>query len=157
MRRETPQVRIVIGTAVWTARIRRDLAPRSCEVFEGLLPHRGEVLHARWSGEACWAPLAAVWPSGRGLPPERATSRPQPGQILLFGGERSEPELLLPYGICRFASRAGSLAGNPVLTIEGPLDGLVQIGREVLRGGTMELKIEMLPTNQASRYDAPSH
>ena len=49
---------------------------------------------------------------------------PSPGQMLLFGGNLSEPELLIPYGPSRFASKAGLLAGNPVLTIEDRLTRL---------------------------------
>ena len=97
-------VRITIGATIFSARIRRDLAPQSCARLEDLRPYQGKILHARWSGESCWSPLAASWLRGSILPPENATSDPAPGQILLYAGERSEPELLIPYGTSRFAS-----------------------------------------------------
>jgi hypothetical protein len=78
------------------------------------------------------------------LPPENATSYPSPGQVLLFGGELSEPELLIAYGPSRFASKAGSLAGNPVLIIEDRLARLAALGRQVLRRGAVNLRIERL-------------
>jgi hypothetical protein len=82
---------------------------------------------------------------------------PGPGEILLFGGAGSEPELLFPYGTCRFASEAGSLAGNPILTLDGPPSRLALIGQEILWGGAMELRIEMIPSNEAPRGDARTH
>jgi Protein of unknown function (DUF3830) len=88
------------------------VAPRSCARLEGLMPYQGQLVHARWSGESCWSPMAAVWPSGPPLPPENATAYPSPGQVLLFGGALSEPELLVPYGSSCFASKAGPLAGG---------------------------------------------
>lgn len=151
MSRDTPCVQIAIGATLWTARLRRDLAPRSCAALEALLPYRGKLLHARWSGEACWAPLGPAWPSGRLLAPERATTSPEPSEMLLYAGEQSEPELLLPYGACRFACRAGPLAGNPVLTLEGPPGPLADLGREVLWGGAMDLRIDLFSSNEAPR------
>src|SRR5215472_11106921 len=112
-----PSVSVVIGGGSFSARVRHDLAPVSCAQLEALTPLHCDVVHARWSGDAVWSPLAAVW-LGPSLPPESATGYPIPGQILLFAGEQSEPELLIAYGSCRFASKAGPLEGNPVLTID---------------------------------------
>jgi hypothetical protein len=36
------------------------------------------------------------------------------GEILLYAGPISEPEMLIPYGPGAFACRAGALAGNHV-------------------------------------------
>lgn len=105
------------------------------------MPYRGELIHARWSGEALWSPLAAVWPSGLLLPPESATGSPSPGQLLLFAGEGSEPEILIACGSCHFASGKGPLAGNPVLTIDDNLARLAELGRRILWHGAMELII----------------
>lgn len=107
------------------------------------MPYRGKLIHARWSGEACWSPLAAVWPSGSLLSPERATGNPTPGQILLFAGAQSEPEIFIAYGRTRFASEAGPLAGNPVLTIEEGLAQLVALGRAILWHGAMDFRINL--------------
>jgi Protein of unknown function (DUF3830) len=136
-------VRLTIGTNIFSARLRRDLAPQSCARLEQLLPYRGKLIHARWSGESCWSPLAASWFSGSLLAPENAVSDPAPGQILLFAGELSEPELLIPYGTSRFACKAGPLAGNPVLTIDDRLGDLADVGREILWHGAMDLRIDV--------------
>ena len=149
MTRDIFWVRITIGTRSWRARLRRDLAPASCARLEELLPYRGRVLHARWSGEAFWAPLTPVWPAASILAPESAEVRPKPGDILLFAGTRSEPELLFPYGACRFACKAGALAGNPVLSLEDPPGVLADIGEDLLRSGAMDLSIEPLPSTEA--------
>jgi hypothetical protein len=134
-----------IGGESFRARLRRDLAPRSCEYLLSLLPYVGQVIHARWSGEALWAPLAAVIPSDLTLPSESATADPVPGQILLYTGERSVPELYIPYGVNRFACKHGPLEGNLVLIIDDGVQRLAEIGPEVLWKGAKELRIEVSP------------
>jgi Protein of unknown function (DUF3830) len=126
-------------------RVRNDLAPRACEYLLGLLPYSGKAIQARWSGEALWSPLAGAVPADLTLPLEHATGDPIPGEIWLYAGELSEPELLVVYGISRFACKAGPLAGNPVLVIEERLGRLSQLGHDVLWGGAMELRIEVRP------------
>jgi hypothetical protein len=137
-----PAVRMTLGGEVFQARFQCDLAPRSCELLARLLPYHGELVHAQWSGQSCWSPLGSCWPSGVRLPPENASAYPSPGEVLLFGGDLSEPELLIAYGPSRFASKAGPLAGNPVLTIEDRLARLAELGRRILWRGAVDLHIE---------------
>jgi hypothetical protein len=134
-----------IGPERFTARLRPDLAPRSCECLLGLLPYSRKLIHARWSGEALWSPLGDAFPKGLTLPAENAQAGPAPGEILLYAGSQSEPELLIPYGISRFACKAGPLQGNPVLIIEDRLPRLAEVGREILWQGARELHIEVSP------------
>lgn len=136
---------LTIGTERFAARLRRDLAPRSCGYLLGLLPHGGKLIHARWSGDALWSPLADTVPSDLLLPPENAAGHPAPGQLLLYAGDRSVPELYIPYGINRFACKAGSLEGNPVISITERLERLAELGQQVLWNGAMELRIEVSP------------
>jgi hypothetical protein len=138
------RINLTIGDDVFEAHLRSDLAPFSCEVLTGMLPLQREVIHARWSGESIWSPLAGAWPAGLVLPAEHETRSPRPGEVLLFGGEISEPELLICYGPTRFASVAGPLAGNPVLTISDRLDCLSQVGRAALWRGAQRLTIALL-------------
>lgn len=130
-----------IGCERFCARPAPAQAPRAEALLTSLLPYAGAVLHARWSGEALWSPLAGALPTGTILPPESAVDEPRPGEILLYAGDRSEPELLLPYGRTRFACDAGPLAGAPVLLIDEGLDRLARLGREVLWQGARELHI----------------
>lgn len=140
-----PSVRMTIAGESFHAQLQHHVAPQSCARLLDLLPYRGELIHARWSGEACWSPLSAVWPASLSLAPENAIADPAPGQILLFGGDSSEPELLIPYGPCRFACKAGPLAGNPVLKIDDDqLARLAEVGRGVLWTGAKALHIEPL-------------
>ena len=134
-----------IGSARFAAALRRDLAPNSCECLLSLLPYRGTVVHARWSGEALWSPLAGAWPAGRCLAPESATCAPKAAEVLLYGGDLSEPELLIAYGTARFAGKTGLLRGNPVLTIADPLAALTELGRSVLWKGAATLQIRRTP------------
>jgi Protein of unknown function (DUF3830) len=138
-----PTVRMTLGKEVFCARLRFDRAPRSCDRLIKLLPYRGELIHAQWSGQACWSPLASQWPLDERLSPENAIAYPSQGDVLLFGGDLSEPELLIAYGPCRFASMAGTLAGNPVLAIQEGLPRLAELGRQVLWHGAVELRIEL--------------
>ena len=133
---------ISIGGRRFAAPLRWDLAPQSCMRLTQMLPFRGHVIHARWSGEAIWSPLSTVWPNTAILEPEHAKGHPEPGEVLLFVDRRSEPELLVAYGMTRFASKAGPLEGNPVLLIEDDLPQLVERGREILMHGAMELRID---------------
>lgn len=136
---------VTLGAERFPARLRQELAPCSCEWLQGWLPYAGKAIHSRWSGEAMWSPLGAAVSADLRLPPEHATAEPVPGEILLYAGEVSEPELLLVYGVSRFGCKAGPLAGNPVLIIEQRLDRLAALGRDVLWGGAMEFRIEVNP------------
>jgi hypothetical protein len=92
-----------------------------------------------------WSPLGSAWPRGLILAPENATQHPRPGEILLYAGELSEPELLIPYGACRFACKDGALAGNPVLLIEQDLARLAVMGAGTLRHGAQQISISTSP------------
>ena len=133
---------ISIGGRLFISRLRWDLAPQSCKRLMQMLSLRGQVIHARWSGEAIWLPLSTDWPIGSTLEPESATGHPEPGAVLLFADRRSEPELLIAYGTTRFASKAGPLEGNPVLFIQDDRPQLAELGREILMHGAMELRID---------------
>lgn len=138
---ELRQVSLTIGDDRFAAHMRTDLAPRSCKILTDMMPLYCEAIHARWSGESLWAPLSGIWATGLILPPEQETHTPRPGDVLLFGGEVSEPELLICYGPTRFASVAGPLAGNPVLTICDRLERLSELGHAALRFGALRLAI----------------
>ena len=137
-------LRISIGGQLFAARLLRDLAPLSCRHLTQMLPLRGQAIHARWSGEAIWLPLGTNWPAGSILEPESATGRPEQGEVLLFAGPRSEPELLIAYGTTRFACKAGPLEGNRVLLIQDGHSQLAECGREILLRGAMELRIDII-------------
>jgi hypothetical protein len=149
MAEKLPAIRMTIGGEIFHAGLRYDLAPRSCDRLVSLLPYQGSLIHARWSGQSCWSPLASVWPVGERLAPENAIAYPSRGEILLYGGELSEPELLIPYGPSHFASMAGPLAGNPVLLIEDRLARLAELGNQILWRGAVDLLIER-PTMSSS-------
>lgn len=125
-------LRLTIGDHSFAARLETQAAPRSCEALLSLLPLQKTLIHGRWSGECGWAPLG---PLPFGLAAENALHRPAPGQILLYAGEISEPELLVPYGLAAFGCKDGPLEGNHVLTIEAPLDAIAAIGQDLLMRG----------------------
>ena len=134
-------VRITAGPFAFTARFERAAAPRSCAKFASMLPYRERLIHARWSGEACWIPLGDL---DLGLGYENATSFPAPGQLLLHPGGVSETEILLAYGSVRFASKVGQLAGNHFLTIVGGIEHLPELGRLTLWQGAQPITFAAL-------------
>lgn len=132
-------IRIASGAFAFVARFEQSSAPQTCARFRTLLPYRQRIIHVRWSGEACWIPLGDL---DTGLAYENATSYPAPGQILLHAGGVSETEILISYGPCCFASKAGQLAGNHFLTITEGLQDLATLGRKTLWDGAQDIVFE---------------
>jgi hypothetical protein len=130
-------IRITAGPYAFTARFDHNAAPKTCAWFRSILPYRERLIHVRWSGEACWIPLGELNP---GIGHENATSYPAPGQILFHPAGVSETEILLAYGACQFASKAGQLAGNPFLTIVEGLENLRPLGELTLWQGAQEIE-----------------
>ena len=130
---------ITVGSLGFRARLERDAAPRTCEALVSLLPLEGQLLQARWSGEAAWLPLGDL---DLGLGHENSTTYPGAGELLLYPGGLSETEILFPYGATSFASRVGPLAGNHFATVEDGRELLAELGRLVVWEGAQELRIE---------------
>ena len=130
-------IRIAAGPFAVQAKLERENAPLTCARFLTLLPYRQRIIHVRWSGEACWIPLGDL---DLGLPHENATSYPAPGQVLLYPQGISETELLIAYGACRFASKAGQLAGNHYLTVTEGLENLRPLGELCLWQGAQPIE-----------------
>jgi hypothetical protein len=135
-------LRITVGGQfVYTARLEEELAPATCAAFALLLPYRQKIIHARWSGEACWIPLGD-FQLGVGF--ENHTSHPSRGDILFYPGGYSETEILFPYGSACFASKVGQLAGNHFLTLLEGHEQLATMGRTVLWQGAQDIIFEAL-------------
>jgi hypothetical protein len=133
------KVRITAGPFAFFAAWESELSPNTCRAFKSMLPFSGKLIHARWSGEACWIPLGKF---NLGVAAENAISRPQPGQILFYPAAISETEILIPYGETRFCSSAGELAGNRILTITEGLDALARLGKSTLWTGSCDIRID---------------
>jgi len=127
---------IVAGEFRFVARLEEQAAPETVAAFRRLLPLEGRIIHARWSGEACWIPFGEL---DLDLGYENHTSYPAPGQLLLYPGGLSETEILFPYGSTVFASKAGQLAGNHFATIYEGHDQLKELGELVLWKGAQEI------------------
>jgi hypothetical protein len=130
---------IVSGEFRFVARIEEKAAPETVAAFRRLLPLESRIIHARWSGEACWIPFGEL---DVGLRPENATCYPAPGQILFYPGGVSETEILLPYGPTAFASKAGALAGNHFATVLEGVAEFGELGRRVLWEGAQPISFE---------------
>jgi Protein of unknown function (DUF3830) len=131
------KVQLIVGGLTFSGRLEAQAAPKSVAWLAERLPFDGILFHARWSGEAAWMPLGLELQ----LDPENATAYPHPGQLLLYAGRDSEPELLIPYGACAFASRAGALAGNHVITLEGDITQLRELGETLQHHGAQSLRL----------------
>lgn len=134
-------LRIVTPSFSFVARMEEQDAPHTCARFRELLPFHQQLIHARWSGEACWIPLGDFKPV---LKYENLTSYPACGQILFYVGDLSETELLFPYGSTRFASKVGQLAGNHFLTIIEGLENLPALGKLCLWEGAQSIVFEAM-------------
>ena len=134
------EIRITAGGFTFTARFEDALAPKTCAKFRTLLPYRERIIHVRWSGEACWIPLGDL---DLGLTHENATSYPAPGHIILYPGGVSETEILMAYGPCQFASKAGVLAGNHFMTITGGMENIVTLGKKTLWEGAQPIEFAL--------------
>jgi Protein of unknown function (DUF3830) len=134
-------LRITAGPFVFTARMEEQDAPLTCAAFRKLLPFRNKIIHARWSGEACWIPLGDF---KLNVEYENHTSHPAPGHILFYPGGFSETEILFPYGGTRFASKVGQLAGNHFLTVVSGHERLPDLGRTTLWEGAQDIIFEAM-------------
>lgn len=132
---------ITAGDVRFEARFEMRAAPKTCAVLRALLPFTSQIVHVRWSGEAVWVPMGD---RQLDLPLENATTYPCPGQILLYPGGISETEILIAYGATHFASKAGTLAGNHVLTITAGAEQLRSVGERTLWHGAQPLTIALM-------------
>ena len=133
-------LRITAGPFTFGARLEEEAAPKTGAAFRQLLPYRQKLIHARWSGEACWIPLGEF---ALGVGFENHTSHPAPGEVLWYPGGFSETELLFPYGATMFASKLGQLAGNHFLTVVQGREQLRELGRMVLWQGAQDIVFEL--------------
>jgi Protein of unknown function (DUF3830) len=128
---------LTVGTLVFGARF-EEAAPDTVAAIRRLLPLESQLIHARWSGEACWIPFGEL---AVGVAAENATCYPAAGELLLYPGGISETELLFPYGAASFASKAGPLAGNHFATVVEGRETLHELGRRVLWEGAQPITI----------------
>jgi Protein of unknown function (DUF3830) len=134
------RVLLAAGPYEFAGTLELDTAPVAIAWLVNQFPLQGNVQHVCWSGEAAWLPLCGA-PQ---LAAENETAYPRPGQILLYAGAISEAELLIPYGACAFASKAGSLAGSPVIALDGPLEDLRALGSLLIGKGVQPFKLNWL-------------
>ena len=130
---------IEVSGARFEARLEEGTAPQTVAAFRRLLPLESKLIHARWSGEACWIPFGEL---NVGIGPENATSYPNPGELLLYPGGVSETEILLPSGPTLVASKAGVLAGNHFATIVKGTEQLRELGPLVLWQGAQSIRFD---------------
>ncbi|MBI4257815.1 MAG: DUF3830 family protein [Thaumarchaeota archaeon] len=132
-------IRIIIDKEEFLAKLHQDACPKTCTALLQVLPLTGHVIHARWSGEAIWLPLPDLKID---VDFENHTVYPSRGELLFYPRLVSEKEILIPYGHCAFASRAGFLPGNHFASITGKLDKLAEIGKRVLWEGAKKISIK---------------
>jgi hypothetical protein len=137
-----------IGPLSFTATLESERAPLTTAAFLDRLPFEGQLVQARWSGEAGWIPLADY---DLGVAYENATSHPAAGQVLWHPPGLSEAELLVPYGNTCFSSRVGQLAGSHFLTIHDEGGGLAEVGRRLLWEGAQPICFEVAREGGQSR------
>lgn len=133
-------MKITIAGHTFEARFETEASPKTCASFKKHMPFISQVVHVRWSGEAMWIPLGT---RDFEVAYEDASTYPTPGQILLFPQGKSETEILIAYGSTRFASKAGTLAGNHFATITSDLDKLREIGMSTMWEGAKPIEFSL--------------
>ena len=141
------QVRIIAGPYTLLGRFEDTLAPKTCTAFRKRMPFVSKIVHVRWSGEGVWCPLGDL-DFGVGL--ENNTCYPAAGQIILYPGGASETEILLSYGHVNFASKAGQLSGNHMITLTEGLEHLPALGHKTLWDGAQDIRFELSQYPQSS-------
>jgi hypothetical protein len=131
-------LRVTVGDLLFRAQFEADAAPATVAAVRAMLPLSSQIIHARWSGEACWIPFGDL---DLGVKAENATCYPAPGQLLLYPGGVSETELLFPYGPTSFASKAGALAGNHFASVLEGAENFAELGRRTLWTGAQAIEI----------------
>ncbi len=139
---------IHIAHLAFIARWETISAPRTCEAFASLLPMTMKLIHCSWSGEGVWIPLGQ-WEKERYE--ENQIRHPEPGQLLLHIGRRSEPELLIPCGACSFRSKFGPLSGNQFATVIQGTEDLLELHRLVLWHGAQDCTVKAIGYGGDSR------
>ena len=77
-----------------------------------------------------------------GLPAENAKTHPASGEILLYPGDVSEMEILVPYGQTTFGCKYGKLAGNHFATILDAGADWTDLGEHVWGHGAQDVTID---------------
>ena len=130
-------LKIKVGSLVFTAKLQKELAPKTCAEFLKLLPYNQKIIQARWSGESAWIPLGNYKIN---VVNENEPNTHAPGQILFYPGGISETEILFPYGKAIFAGKDGPLKGNSFLQITEGLEQLPELGNLVLWKGAQDIE-----------------
>jgi hypothetical protein len=130
-------LQIRVGDLHFSARW-ESAAPLTRAALEPWLPISSQLIHCRWSGEGTWIPFGDRRPQ---VGYENHTSHPAPGQLLIYTGDLSECEILVPYGACMFSSKLGQLAGNHFATVTSGGEQLAEMGRRVLWEGAQGIEI----------------
>ena len=134
------KLKITAGPYQFDAVLEEKRAPKTSAAFRKLLPYQSKLVHVRWSGEGVWIPLGDT---DLGLPYEKHTSHPAPGQFIFYPGGISETEILLAYGGVDFSSKMGQLAGNHFITLTSGHENLMDLGNLVLWEGAKDIRFEL--------------
>ena len=137
-----PNLIVEIDGEEFLAVMQIEKAPKTCAALRRIMPLKGKVIHARWSGEAVWLPMDGTEIS---VEFENQTMYPSKGEMLFYPGVISEKEILIPYGYSIFASKVGGLPGNHFATIENKPDLLRKMGERVLWEGAKSIVIRAQP------------
>jgi hypothetical protein len=138
-------LKITVGNLVFQAQLEVADAPHTAEGILKLLPISGKLVQAPWCGEAGSLDMSE---SGFDLGNsehesfENHTTHPSPGNLLIYPGGFSDPEILFAYGPAIFARRFGNLAGNHFATVTSGGERFKELGRLLQWEGAQEIRIE---------------
>jgi hypothetical protein len=126
---------IRIDDSVFLATMLEEQAPKTCKAALDLLPLKGELFHATWSGDMLFLRCSEI-PAK--LKPENQTIYPSPGDV---GLSSTIKELQIIYGQAQLRARFGPAPDNIFARITENLTDLEKIGKRVHRQGPMRIVV----------------
>ena len=92
----------------------------------------GKLYHAKWSGFGIWMPL----PNKLNYPTIGDFAHHcKPGDILMYDGKESEPELFIAYNVAAFSSVCGPLSAFIIGNLHNHIAEINNIGKSILETG----------------------
>ena len=142
------KLEIRIDKSVFLATILEEKAPKTCKSVLGLLPLKGELFHATWSGDMLFFKCREISVK---LEPENQTIYPSLGDV---GLNSTLKEFHFIYGQAELRARFGPAPDNVFARITENLKDLAETGRRIHREGAKRITVRMPVLNYLRRLQS---
>jgi hypothetical protein len=132
------KLEIKIDESVFSATVLEERAPKTCKAVLDLLPLKGDVFHATWSGDMLFFKNPEI-PAK--LEPENQTVYPSRGDV---GINSTLKEIQIIYGQAQLRARFGPAPDSLFARITENLNELEKIGKRIHREGAKKITVRLL-------------